>query len=397
MAAEPAAAPSTDAAPPTDAAPLAGVLVADFSRVLAGPLAAMTLADLGATVVKVERPGTGDDTRAWGPPYGERGATYFESVNRNKQSIALDLTDPEDLATARELALRADVLIENFRPGTLERLGLGHEELSATNPRLVSASISGFGSGAGASLPGYDFVVQAVGGLMHITGEQDGDPMKAGVALVDVLTGKDAVIAILAALQRRERTGHGSHVEVNLLSSLQGSLVNQAAAHLGAAVNPTRLGNVHPSIAPYQLLACADEPLAVACGNDGQFRALVTALDIPALADDARFATNRERVGHRVELVAALEAALASDSAESWQRRLTAVGVPVGVVADIPTGLAFAAELGLEPVIEVLDDTGEVVGRQVRNAISWTPSFPVPRQAPPALDADGARVRDWLR
>lgn len=386
----PTAAP--DAPPPLD-----GLLIADFSRVLAGPLATMTLADLGATVVKIERPGLGDDTRSWGPPYSEHASTYFESVNRNKRSIALDLTEQEDVVVAHALARRADVLIENFRPGTLDRLGLGFEQLRAENPRLVYTSISGFGRTGGAAIPGYDFVVQALGGLMHITGEQDGDPMKAGVALVDVLTGKDAVIGVLAALQRRERTGVGSLVEVNLLSSLQGSLANQGAAFLGAGVQPTRLGNVHPSIAPYQLLACADGPLAVACGNDRQFRALTTELGLPALATDERFAGNRARVANREELVIELERALSAAPAASWQHRLTAVGVPAGVVADIETGLDTARRLGLDPTLEVVDASGEVVGEQIRNAISWTPAFAVPRQAPPGLDEHGDALRAWLR
>ncbi|MGO3089755.1 MAG: CaiB/BaiF CoA transferase family protein, partial [Galactobacter sp.] len=296
--------PNDEFADPTDRgqAPLGGIVVADFSRVLAGPLATQTLADLGARVIKVERPGTGDDTRSWGPPYSENGtATYFESVNRNKESIALDLSDPDDLATARALALRADVLVENFKVGTLEGLGLGHADLATENPGLITASISGFGSSGGAAIPGYDFVVQAVGGLMHITGAADGEPMKAGVALVDVLTAKDATIGILAALRRREITGHGAHLELNLLSSLQGALVNQAQAYLGAGAEPGRLGNVHPSISPYQSLRCADAPLAVACGNDGQFARLCSELGLPDLAADERFSSNPARVQHREE------------------------------------------------------------------------------------------------
>src|SRR6218665_2284782 len=244
--------------------PLAGVLVADFSRILAGPYATMSLADLGARVVKVERPGAGDDTRAWAPPRSATGSTYFDSVNRNKQSLALDLTDAADRRLAAELVQRADVVIENFRPGTMERYGLGYQEVREANPGVIYASITGFGSGAGADYLGYDFLVQAVGGLMSM----------AGVAVVDVLTGKDAEIGILAALFARQRTGEGARIEVNLLSSLQAALVNQAQAYLGAGVVASRMGNAHPSIAPYQLLECADHPLAIACGNDGQFGAL---------------------------------------------------------------------------------------------------------------------------
>lgn len=236
---------------------LDGVLVADFSRVLAGPLAAATLADLGAEVVKVERPGSGDDTRSWGPPFADDGtAAYFDAANRSKRGLALDLGDPEDAAAARELARRADVLIENFRPGSLAKYGLDPAATLAANPGLVHCTISGFGSGAGAALPGYDFVVQAVGGLMSITGEPGGAPLKAGVALVDVLTAKDAATGILAALRHRDRTGAGQTVEVNLLSSLLASLVNQASGYLATGRDPGPMGNRHPSIAPYETLAC---------------------------------------------------------------------------------------------------------------------------------------------
>jgi crotonobetainyl-CoA:carnitine CoA-transferase CaiB-like acyl-CoA transferase len=382
-------------------APLEGVLVADFSRVLAGPLATMTLADLGARVVKVERPGSGDDTRHWGPPFSETGSTYFESVNRNKESVELDLRDPEGLALARELALRADVLVENFKPGGLEGLGLGYASLAAENPGLVYASISGFGAAGGRDLPGYDFIVQALGGLMSITGAADGSPgagpMKAGVALVDVLTAKDATIGILAALTERARTGRGRRVEVNLLSSLQGALANQAQAYLGAGVVPRRMGNEHPSIVPYQLLATTDAPLAVAAGNDGQFARLCEAVGAPELAEDPRFATNRARVAHRAELVPLLEAGLSSASAEVWQDKLTALGIPCGRVADIGEGIEYAESLGLSPTVEVCDRSGAAVGRQVRHPITWTPPLPPRTQAPPALGADTADVVRWLR
>lgn len=380
------------------AVPLEGLIVADFSRVLAGPLATQTLADLGARVIKVERPGSGDDTRSWGPPYSDNGtATYFESVNRNKESIELDLADPGDLATARALACKADVLVENFKVGTLEKLGLGHEDLAKQNPGLITASISGFGSAGGSAIPGYDFVVQAVGGLMHVTGAADGDPMKVGVALVDVLTAKDATIGILAALRRREITGEGARLEVNLLSSLQGALVNQVQAHLGAGTEPGRLGNAHPSIAPYQSLNCSDAPLAVACGNDAQFARLCTELGVPDLASDERFATNPHRVRHREELQIHLEDALAADTAASWQQRLTAVGVPAGKVATIGEGLAYAESLGLDPVLELRDADSAPVARGVRNPVSWDPPIPVPARAAPALGADNQAVGHWLR
>lgn len=377
--------------------PLEGIVVADFSRVLAGPLCTMTLADLGARVIKVERPGGGDDTRSWGPPYSETGATYFESVNRNKQSIALDLTDPSDRETARQIALRADVLVENFKPGGLAKLGLGYEELSEHNEGLVYASISGFGSAQGSHLPGYDFIAQALGGLMSITGEAGGAPYKVGVALVDVLCAKDTTIAVLAALEARRRSGRGAHVEVNLLSSLQGALANQGQAYLGAGKVPERMGNEHPSIVPYQLLQCGDGPLAVACGNDGQFKRFSQVLDAPELAQDERFATNNNRVANREELVPLLEKQLARRDAREWQEVLTEAGIPAGKVAGIDEGVELAESLGLEPTVEVHNDRGEVVGRQFRHPVTWTPPLHPPTQAPPQLGENGDEVLAWLR
>lgn len=371
--------------------PLDGILVADFSRVLAGPLATMTLADLGARVVKVERPGTGDETRSWGPPFTATSTTYFESVNRGKESVALDLRDPDDLALARELARRADVVIENFLPGTMDRLGLGYDSVRATNPRVVYCSISGFGSGAGADRPGYDFVVQAVGGLMSITGAPEA-PTKAGVALVDVLTGKDAVIGILAALAARARTGQGDRLEVSLLSSSLGALVNQGQAALSTGRAPRRMGNEHPSIAPYETLRCADGPIAVACGNDGQFVRLAETLGAPALAQDPRFATNAARVSHRADLVTALEALLAAAPASDWVERLTAAKVPAGQVQDVLEAVDLARRLGLDPTIEVGPDRAQ----QLRHPVRWTVHATTRPTAPPALGEHDATVRPWL-
>lgn len=382
---------------PAGQRPLDGILVADFSRVLAGPLCTMTLADLGARVIKVERPGSGDDTRSWGPPWSSTGATYFESVNRNKESVCLDLGGAQGRQFARELALRADVLVENFKPGGMERLGLGYAELSAVNPRLVYASISGFGDGGGRELPGYDFVVQALGGLMSITGEAGGTPLKAGVALVDVLTAKDTAIAVLAALQARRLTGRGSHVKMNLLSSLQGALANQAQAYLGAGVVPGPMGNAHPSIVPYQLLACADVPLAVACGNDAQFARLARELGAPELAADERFATNSARVQHREVLIPLLERCLAGAPAAHWQERLSSAGIPAGKVSGIDEGIAFAESLGLEPVLEVRDADGASAGRQIRHPAQWEPALAPRADAPPRLGQHTEEILDWLR
>lgn len=370
--------------------PLDGVLVADFSRVLAGPLAAATLADLGAEVIKVERPGVGDDTRHWGPPWTSASSAYFECANRSKKSVELDLSDPADLELAKELAGRCDVLVENFRPGTLGRRGLGYDDVAARNPSVVYASISGFGSREGAELPGYDFLIQAVGGLMSITGDEQ--PTKAGVALVDVLTSKDAVIAILAALRARERLGCGQHVEVNLLSSLLGSLVNQASAYLATGSPPKRMGNRHPSIAPYETLAAQDGHVAVCCGNDAQFTKLVEAVGAPELSHDPRFATNADRVANRDELVLLLELALATETVDTWTQRLSSAGVPAGRVGSVADAFDLAERLGLRPTVPM----GEGRLAQVRNPLTFS-TTPINGYAPPPLLGEhNADVRRWL-
>ncbi len=371
--------------------PLDGVLVADFSRVLAGPLATMTMADLGARVVKVERPGVGDETRGWGPPWSAHASTYFESVNRGKESLALDLADEADHALALELATRADVVIENFKPGTMDRLGLGYDAVARRNPGVVYCSVSGFGSGAGRDLLGYDFVVQAVGGLMSITGPP-GEPTKAGVALVDVLTGKDAVIGILAALAARARTGLGDRIEVSLLASSLAAMVNQGQAALDTGVAPRGMGNRHPSIAPYETVRCADGLIALACGNDGQFARLADVVGMPDLADDPDFATNAARVAQREALVTTLEAALARDTAAAWVARLTAAGVPAGPVQTIPQAVGLAASLGLDPLV----DLGSDHAPQVRHPVRWTAYRTGDPTPPPGLGEHDAALRTWL-
>ena len=370
---------------------LDGIIVADFSRVLAGPYATMLLADLGATVVKVERPGSGDDTRAWGPPYAADGqSTYFQSVNRNKASIALDLGADDDLAIARALADRADVLVENHKPGSLDRFGLGYEQVRATNPGVVYCSISGFGSGEGRDLPGYDLLVQAMGGLMSITGTAE--PTKAGVAVVDVLTGLHATVAILAALHHRDATGEGQRVEASLLTSLQSSLVNQASAFVGAGSVPTFMGNAHPSIAPYEVFATADRPIILAVGNDGQFVRLCDVIDEPTMAADPRFATNAARVANRVDLKALIEDRLRAATADEWQERITAAGVPCGPINDISQGFALAERLGLEPVVAIEDARRTEPQRQVANPVTYSATPPTYRTAPPDVDEDRAAV-----
>lgn len=332
---------------------LDGVVVADFSRVLAGPYATMLLADLGAEVVKVERPGAGDDTRAWGPPWRGEQSTYFSSVNRNKESVVIDLADDAGRQQAFDLAARADVLVENFKPGTFDRLGLGYQALRAANPRLVYCSVTGFGTTGGADLPGYDLLVQAVGGLMSITGTSSDEPVKVGVALVDVITGLHAGVGILAALHERVTSGLGQRVEVNLLSSLLSGLVNQSAGYVGAGFVPHPMGNRHPSIAPYESYPTADTPMVIAVGNDRQFRACAEVLGAPELASDPRFATNPARVQHRDELFTLMCARLATAGAGHWFGALSAVGVPAGPINDIAGAFALAESLGLEPVATV--------------------------------------------
>jgi crotonobetainyl-CoA:carnitine CoA-transferase CaiB-like acyl-CoA transferase len=368
---------------------LDGIVVADFSRVLAGPLATTMLADMGATVVKVERPGVGDDTRHWGPPWTSTTSAYFDSANRSKDSVELDLDDPDDHALAVRMMASADVVVENFRPGALVAKGLGYADVAAGNPGVVYCSISGFGTGPGASLPGYDFLVQAVGGLMSITGEQDAEPAKVGVALVDVLTSKDAVIAILAALNERHASGTGQHVQVNLLSSLLGSLANQASSYLATGVAPVRLGNRHPSIAPYETLRCDGGMVAVCCGNDRQFARLAVALDDPDLAVDPRFARNADRVAHRDELIARIESSLSTAAPDHWIGVLTAVGVPAGAVGDIGSAFDLATSLGLAPRVQVEGDAID----QVRHPITYSRT-PVERyRRPPRLGEHNDSVR----
>ncbi|MFC4149604.1 CaiB/BaiF CoA transferase family protein [Micromonospora mangrovi] len=376
---------------------LDGVLVADFSRVLAGPYATMLLADLGADVVKVERPGAGDDTRAWGPPYDADGtATYHLAVNRNKRSVALDLTDPDHLAAARELVRRADVVVQNFRPGTMERHGLGHADVAAVNPRAVYCSITGFGAGPGADLPGYDLLVQAVGGLMSVTGARPGEPVKAGVAVVDVITGLHATVGILAALRHREVTGVGQHVEVNLLSSLLSALVNQASGYVSAGVVPGILGNAHPSIVPYELLPTADRPLAVAVGTDAQFRALCQALDLPAVATDPRHATNADRVRHRAGLIAVLSERTARWPADDLAATLSGLGVPCGPVNDLAGAFRLATDLGLTPVVDVPGPDRPHPARQVANPITLSATPATYHRPPPRLGEHTTEVLTWL-
>jgi crotonobetainyl-CoA:carnitine CoA-transferase CaiB-like acyl-CoA transferase len=373
--------------------PLAGLLVADFSRILAGPYATMLLADLGAEVVKVEGP-RGDDTRTWQPPVREGTSTYFLGVNRNKRSIALDLADDADAELGRELARRADVVVENFKPGGLDRFGLDHATVAAGNPGVVYASISGFGTSGGRSLPGYDLIVQAISGFMSLTGDADGEPYRAGVALFDVMAGLHATVGILAALHHRRETGTGQHVEVNLLSSALSGLVNQTSAFVAGGVVPFRMGNSHPSLFPYEPLPCADGELIVTAGNDGQFRRLCEVLGVPELADDPRFGRNEDRTAHREELRPLLVERLRTRPKQDWFRDIIAAGVPCGPINTIDQGIAFAVEVGLDPVVTVGEGADAVPS--VRNPITFSGTAPAYRLPPPALDQHGAELRRWL-
>ncbi|MGC0365912.1 crotonobetainyl-CoA:carnitine CoA-transferase CaiB-like acyl-CoA transferase [Rhodococcus sp. 27YEA15] len=367
---------------------LDGLVIADFGRVLAGPYATMILADLGAEVIKIERPGVGDDTRAWGPPWVGEESSYFLSVNRNKKSVTLDLRERADVESARDLVRRADVVVQNFLPGTMDRLGLGYDAVREMNPHTVYCSISGFG--ANNSLPGYDLLIQAVGGLMSITGPDAATPTKVGVAVVDIITGLHAGVGILAALRHRDRTGEGQHVEVNLLSSLLSALANQSSGYVAAGVVPQAMGNRHPSVAPYEVFDTADRPLVLAVGNDRQFGALAEVLGLSELASDPRFTSNSSRVAHRVELFEALAAAFSRGTADFWFEALTERGVPCGPLNDIADALALAERLNLDPVVSIDDPRREVPTRQVANPIRLSVTPATYRSAPPRLGEDGA-------
>jgi crotonobetainyl-CoA:carnitine CoA-transferase CaiB-like acyl-CoA transferase len=368
--------------------PLSGLLVADFSRVLAGPYASMLLGDLGADVIKVERPGTGDDTRAWGPPWRDGESTYYLALNRNKRSVVLDLADPGDRALARALGERADVLLESFRPGLMASWGLDGDTLRATNPRLVSCSVTAFGSGEqAAGLPGYDFLLQAMGGLMSVTGEADGRPLKAGAAVVDLICGLLATIGIQAALA----DGGGRHVEVSLMDSALAALLNQGTAWVAGGAVPARRGNRHPSIVPYETYEASDRPFAVAVGNDRLFARLCEAVGLPDLPADPRFATNEARVANVDALSDRFDAVFRAEPADHWVAVLRAASVPVGPINRVDEAFALAAELGMEPT----DDSHGVP--LVTPPLRLSGERPPIRRPPPKLDEHGDEIRTWLK
>jgi len=329
------------------AAPLTGIRVLDLTRVLAGPWCTQNLADLGAEVIKIERPGAGDDTRGWGPPYmkDEQGretteAAYYTSANRNKQSVALDIATPKGAEAVRELARRCDVFVENFKVGGLSKYGLGYEQIRAINPGIVYCSITGFGqTGPYASRPGYDFMIQGMGGLMSITGERDdlpgGGPQKAGVAVADLMTGMYSSVAILAALYERKASGLGQYIDMALLDCQVAMLANQNMNYMASGVSPTRAGNAHQNLVPYQVFAAADGHLIVAVGNDSQFRAYCGVIGRPDLADDARFMKNSGRVVNRDALIPMLAEAMRLRGRDEWLVSLEAAGVPAGPINNI--------------------------------------------------------------
>ena len=373
--------------------PLDGLLIADFSRVLAGPYCTMLLSDLGATVIKVESK-AGDETRTWLPPDRDGVATYYLSINRNKRSVVLDFKDPTDLHLAQELAARADIFIENFKPGGLKRFGLDYDAVRQQNAGVIYASISGFGTAQGASLPGYDLIVQAVSGLMSMTGAPDGPAYRSGIAVFDVMAGLHAAIGILAALNYRSRTGEGQHIEVSLLASALSGLVNHTSAYVAGGVVPNRMGNAHPSLFPYEPLPTADQELVIAVGNNGQFSKLCEILDLPELPRDPRFANTEDRTHNREALRPLLVERLRTRTASEWFHSLNAAGVPCGPINSIGEGVRLAQELGLNPIVEV--GSGDDAVPVIRHPISFSLTPPRHTLPPPALGQDSEEIRAWL-
>jgi len=379
---------------------LAGVRVLDLSRVLAGPYCAMTLGNLGADVVKVERPGSGDDTRHWGPPFVGGEAAYYLSCNSSKRGVTVDLARVEGRALARDLAARADVLIENYKAGAADAWGLGYETLSAANPGLIYCSIRGFHpDGPYGDRPGYDFIAQALGGVMSVTGEPDGVPAKVGIAIVDITAGLYAVAGILAALHARalpESGGRGQRVEVNLLDAAAGWLANLGQSYLATGETPGRSGNAHPAIVPYQTFQTADGYVAVAVGNDGQWQKLCASIARPDLAADARYATNPRRVALRDELIPDLAAMFAARPVADWVERLATAGVPCGAVNTIAQVFETPGLLGPDMLAALPHPTlGSV--RMVNTPIGLSATPAAPRRAPPTLGQHTDETLDeWL-
>ena len=373
--------------------PLAGIVIADFSRVLAGPYCTMLLADMGATVIKVESP-SGDETREWKPPVFEGQSTYYLSINRNKRSIALDFGAASDIETARDIAASADVVIENFKPGGLDRFGLDYASIAELNPAVIYASITGFGTAGGAALPGYDLLVQAMSGLMSLTGDPEFPGYRSGVAVFDVITGLHAAIGVLSALHERSQSGRGQRIEVNLMSSALSGMVNQTAGFLLSGNVPTRMGNEHPSIYPYEPLPTADGEIILAIGNDRQFLSLCGVLGVPHLATDPRFGTPPDRSHNRKALRPLLVDLLATRPASDWFDIFTQAGLPCAPINDVRGGIEFAERIGLEPVVQVGAGEGAIAG--VRNPITFSETPASYDLVPPGIDADRGDILGWL-
>jgi crotonobetainyl-CoA:carnitine CoA-transferase CaiB-like acyl-CoA transferase len=364
--------------------PLEGVKVLDLSRVLAGPYATMVLGDLGADVLKVEHPERGDDTRHWGPPFAGGESAYFLSVNRNKRSIGVDLKDKEGLERVKTLAAGADVLIENWRRGALEKLGLGYKALKEENPDLIYCSITGFGPGPDEDRPGYDFLVQARGGVMGITGQPGGEPTKVGVAISDIVCGLFASNAILAALHRRSATGEGTRIEVPLFESTLGWLANRGQEYLLSGEDTGLIGNAHPSIVPYQTFHASDKPLVVAVGNNTQFANLCRAIGRPELAEDVRYATNPGRVSNREALISELQQEFGKRSADEWAEEIRAAGVPSGPVNTLADVFADEHVLG-SGMLQDLDHPSAGLLEMVASPVIVDGEHLPIRRAPPTL------------
>lgn len=377
-----AGAPGGSGGPP---GALAGIRVLDLSRILSGPFATMILADLGADVIKVEDTGAGDDTRQWAPPYQGDQSAYFLSVNRNKRAISIDLKSTEGRQVARQLARSADVLVQNFRPGTAERLGLGFAALAELNPRLIYASISGYGqTGPLAGEPGYDAIAQALSGVMSVTGPADGPPCRVGVSSADLGAGMWTLIGILSALQARHRTGVGQLVDVSLLDGQVAWLTYVAGGYFAAGRVPPRYGSAHPTIVPYQAFATDDGHVMVAAGNDGLFRRFAVAVGRPALAEDPRFSTNPDRVRNRDVLLAALGAAMLERPTAEWVQVLSAAGVPAAPINTVDQALSHPQVLARDMVVTATHPTaGEL--RMVGNPVKLSAQPPAVRLAPPLL------------